>query len=121
MPDYFLSAPDSFLPTSPLLLSPQEKEEEKARVAGGSKWTYEATFLIAMKGGQEYYTTAALGLGLGPLERLDLPSELIKHCHGDGDGDDNGEGRRRRPRPKGVWRCQTPFGEPTMGFHRTVL
>jgi hypothetical protein len=34
--------------------------ERKPGVAGGSKWTYEATFLIAMKGGQEYYTTAAV-------------------------------------------------------------
>ncbi len=33
--------------------------ERKPRVAGGSKWTYEATFGIAMKGGREYYTTAA--------------------------------------------------------------
>jgi hypothetical protein len=33
--------------------------ERKPGVAGGSKWTYEATFLIAMKGGREYYTTAA--------------------------------------------------------------
>ncbi len=33
--------------------------ERKPGVAGGSKWTYEATFHIAMKGGQEYYTTAA--------------------------------------------------------------
>jgi hypothetical protein len=32
---------------------------ESQRVAGGSKWTYEATFHIAMKGGREYYTTAA--------------------------------------------------------------
>ncbi len=29
-------------------------------VAGGSKWTYGATFGIAMKGGREYYTTAAM-------------------------------------------------------------
>jgi hypothetical protein len=34
--------------------------ERKPGVAGGSKWTYEATFLIAMKGGREYYTTAAV-------------------------------------------------------------
>ncbi len=34
--------------------------ERKPGVAGGSKWTYEATFLIAMKGGWEYYTTAAI-------------------------------------------------------------
>ena len=33
--------------------------ERKPGVAGGSKWTYEATFHIAMKGGREYYTTAA--------------------------------------------------------------
>jgi hypothetical protein len=36
--------------------------ERKPGVAGGSKWTYEATFHIAMKGGREYYTTAATGL-----------------------------------------------------------
>ncbi len=33
--------------------------ERKPGVAGGSKWTYEATFGIAMKGGREYYSTAA--------------------------------------------------------------
>ena len=33
--------------------------ERKPGVAGGSKWTYGATFGIAMKGGREYYTTAA--------------------------------------------------------------
>ncbi len=33
--------------------------ERKQGVAGGSKWTYEATFLIAMKGGRDYYATAA--------------------------------------------------------------
>ncbi len=35
--------------------------ERKPGVAGGSKGTYEATFGIAMKGGREYYTTAAAG------------------------------------------------------------
>ncbi len=33
--------------------------ERKPGVEGGSKWTYEATFHIAMKGGRDYYTTAA--------------------------------------------------------------
>ncbi len=33
--------------------------ERKPGVAGGSKWTYEVTFPIAMKGGREYYTAAA--------------------------------------------------------------
>jgi hypothetical protein len=33
--------------------------ERKPGVEGGSKWTYEAMFGIAMKGGREYYTTAA--------------------------------------------------------------
>ncbi len=33
--------------------------ERKPGVAGGSKWTYEATFCIAMKSGREYYSTAA--------------------------------------------------------------
>jgi hypothetical protein len=32
---------------------------ESQGVAGGNKWTYEATFLIAMKGGRAYHTTAA--------------------------------------------------------------
>ncbi len=41
--------------------------ERKPGVAGGSKWTYEATFPIAMKGGREYYTTAA-----GRLSTFDL-------------------------------------------------
>ena len=35
-----------------------------------------------------------LGLGLGPLERLDLPSELIKRCHLEGNGDGDGKGVR---------------------------
>ncbi len=38
--------------------------ERKLGVAGGSKWTYEATFHIAMKGGREYYTTAAISFYL---------------------------------------------------------
>ncbi len=38
--------------------------ERKPGVAGGSKWTYEVTFLIAMKGGRGYYTTAARPLVL---------------------------------------------------------
>ncbi len=33
--------------------------KRKPGVAGGSKWTYEATFGIAMKSGREYYSTAA--------------------------------------------------------------
>ncbi len=33
--------------------------ERKPGVAGGSKWTYEATFGIAMKIGREYSSTAA--------------------------------------------------------------
>ncbi len=33
--------------------------ERKPRVAGGSKWTYEATFHITVQIGREYYTTAA--------------------------------------------------------------
>jgi len=41
--------------------------ERKPWVAGGSKWTYEATFGITMKGGREYYTTAA-----GRLSTFDL-------------------------------------------------
>jgi hypothetical protein len=36
--------------------------ERKPEVAGGSKWTYEAMFRIAMKGGRAYYTTAAASL-----------------------------------------------------------
>jgi hypothetical protein len=43
--------------------------ERKPGVAGGSKWTYEATFHIAMKGGREYYTTAA-GMAYKYDERL---------------------------------------------------
>ncbi len=34
--------------------------ERKPGVAGGSKWTYEATFGIAMKIGRKYPSTAAL-------------------------------------------------------------
>jgi hypothetical protein len=33
--------------------------ERKPGVEGGRKWNYEATFHIAMKGGRDYYTTAA--------------------------------------------------------------
>ncbi len=51
--------PDSSHLTFPLLPYHQGRRR-KPGVAGGSKWTYEATFLIAMKGGQEYYTTAAV-------------------------------------------------------------
>ena len=48
--------------------------ERKPGVAGGSKWTYEATFHIAMKGGREYYTTAAPSLTLGK-------SKIPKHSN----------------------------------------
>ncbi len=38
--------------------------KRKPGVAGGSKWTYEATFGIAMKIGRKYPSTAASLLGL---------------------------------------------------------
>ncbi len=46
-------------PFPSLPYSSSRNMKRKPGVAGGSKWTYEATFHIAMKGGREYYTTAA--------------------------------------------------------------
>ncbi len=60
--------------------------ERKPGVAGGSKWTYEATFHIAMKGGREYYTTAARVLVLvnffKPVQYLKLDSKAGAYPRG---------------------------------------
>jgi hypothetical protein len=52
--------------------------ERKPGVAGGSKWTYEATFHIAMKGVREYYTTAAKVFRSKVLRSKVLRSKVLK-------------------------------------------